>query len=322
MKKLNFIFVFILVANVVLGQGKENIVIFFADNAPTIDGYDEIAWDIAPAIPIENAHQAEQPTVTAYWKAIWDYSALYILVSVEDDDHWPSWESGGSWFDYDQVEVYFDVNDVLEDGMGVGDPGTGHYQCVGKFTQTGSGVLQDIELDGRRPKGQFCYVLDGEDYLYEYKLDYTSFINKDGLAMTAGTFEAMDSIGFDVTIIDQDEGVTSARQRATWHNTGEINENYAVMDDAGTITMGYLEPSSNVETKIHTFSVYPNPVSDYLTINAEFDILIISNILGEEIETIVNSDNRISMKSLARGIYIIQAFNKGNLLGVVKIHKM
>ena len=327
MKKLNFIIALTLLAYVVTGQEKLNIKVAYTDNAPTIDGIEEEIWDMVPEVILDSAYLGENPTVDAYWKALWDDNALYVLLNVKDDDHWPFWEKAGAqWFNYDQAEVYLDVNEVLEDGKSPNSARSsgpdGHYQVHVDFVDGGSGVVGSLVTANERPGGSYCYVITGEDYVFEYALGYTSFANIDGEIMSAGSFSELEKIGFDVYIIDQDEGVTTDRQRAVWHNTGRIDQNFANMDDAGTITLVYLEPSSNVETNTNTFSVYPNPVFDILIINAEFDKLIITNILGEEIETIVNSDNRINMNSFARGIYLIQAFNKGDLLGVTKIHKM
>ena len=147
---------FIFVAYVVKGQDKLNIEVPFTNIPPSIDGIEDPIWDQIPAVLIEGNFQSELPTVTAYWKLLWDYSAIYVLVSVEDDDHWPGWVSGGSWYEYDQPELYFDVNDELKDGQGVTNRGTGHYQVIGKFADGISGSMQDIPIDGRYPTGKFC----------------------------------------------------------------------------------------------------------------------------------------------------------------------
>jgi hypothetical protein len=325
MKKLNFLIVFILLACVAIGQEKLNVKVPWADNAPTIDGIEEEIWDKVPAVPIDSIYIFEQPSVTAYWKALWDGTYIYVLLNVEDDDHWPAWEkAGGQWFMYDQPELYFDVNEILEDGAGGGQGGTGHYQVQPPFVDGGSGKKESLIQLSYRPGGEYCYVLSGEDYVFEYAIDASTMMNKDNVTMSTGALQALDSVGFDVYIIDQDEGVTTTRHRAVWSNTGRINENYNNMDDAGTITLvDVIESSVNsVKRRPNSLSVYPNPAHDYITINAEFDKLIISDILGKEMMTITNSDNRINIESLTRGIYFIQVLNNGNSLGVAKIHKM
>jgi hypothetical protein len=320
MRKVNFIISLIFVASVVIGQDKMNIEVPYTDDAPAIDGIEDLTWDQVPAVSLDKVVKGTTPTVTAYWKALWNDDALYVLVSVEDDDHWPSWKSGGSWFEYDQVEVYLDVNTILEDGKGPGEIGTGHYQVQPGFADGGSGIPGSLPaVPGQRPEGTYCYVLSGADYVFEYALTYTSFINKDGIALDVGAFYDLEKIGFDVYVIDQDEGVTTSKQRAAWHNTGVVNTNYSNMDDAGTITLADIE--SSVDDKSISISVYPNPVVDYLVINADYDKLVITDVLGKAYATIVDSDNKINMEFLPQGIYFIQAYNKGISIGVTKIYK-
>ena len=64
-----------------------------ATTAPVIDGVEEEAWDAVDPVDFGLIlGQAEVPTVTAYWKALWDDDNIYVLINVEDDDHYPGWE--------------------------------------------------------------------------------------------------------------------------------------------------------------------------------------------------------------------------------------
>jgi hypothetical protein len=279
------------------------------------------------AVYLDSAYLGENPTVTAYWKALWDDNYLYVLLNVIDDNHWPSWEkTGGEWYNYDQAELYLDVNEVLEDGKSPNharsEGANGHYQVHADFVDGGGGVNESLTEANDRPGGNYCYELYGEDYIFEYALDYSTFINDAGQTMSAGSFSALELIGFDVYIIDQDEGVTTKRHRAVWSNIGRIDQNFANMDDAGTITLVDYSSVNRINGKSGSLSVYPNPVYDYLNIDAEFDKLTITDILGKEVKTIENSNKVIDMNSLARGIYFVQAFSKGNSMGVAMIHKM
>lgn len=321
MKTISLITLFVLTGMLAFGQDKVNIEVPYTSVGILIDGKIDAAWEDVDSNHIEKNFQTETPTVTAYWKALWNNNFFYVLIEVEDDDHWPGWESGGAWYEYDQTEVYFDVNAELNDGLGVADL-QGHYQAVGKFADGISGVEQDIEIDDRRPVGKFCYELTGENYIIEYALDYTSFVNKDGSALTVHHFKNLGEIGFDVTIIDQDEGVTTGRQRAVWHNDGATNENYVFMDDAGTITLvEENEPESISNQRIEKLELYPNPANDYLSCNVDFDKLVINNLLGKELFIVNGSENTIDISSLSKGIYIVQVYKSGVLLGMEKFVK-
>jgi hypothetical protein len=270
-------------------------------------------------VPIERNFQAESPTVTAYWKALWDEVAIYVLVYVEDDDHYPAWESGGSWYEYDQVELYFDVNDELKDGLGASSS-QGHYQVQPNFEEGGSGNPKESDVTDFRPACYYCYVLDGENYLWEYELEYEAFMNKGGFTLTVNEFRDLEKIGFDVTIIDQDQNVTSARQRAVWSNTGETNENYLNMDDAGTIMLAD-PPTGFSHSDTRPFRVYPNPVSAGLRLSESCDRIRISNMLGQTVQNSEMPGRWVNVEELSRGIYFIEGFRNGKSLGITKIVK-
>jgi uncharacterized protein (TIGR02145 family) len=205
-----------------------------------IDGIIEDAWDISPEQAITKPYRTETPTVTAYWKAMYDDNNFYVVVKVIDQgNHWPAWESGGESWQYDKPEVYWDWNDELADGVGTQTYGSGHYQLAEGFLEGMYNVTittsPHSEYGG--PGGTFCYSLSGEDYIYEMSIPFANFYDKDGVQITKEIALAKATIGFDVTIIDQDEGITTSRQRMVWQNDGLVNENYRNMDGAGTIKL-------------------------------------------------------------------------------------
>ena len=321
MKRIYLYLFIICMAHYSVAQGKVNVLVPHTQTVPEIDGVIDVVWDDVPAVPIENDFKEELPTVTAYWKALWDNDALYVLISVEDDDHWPSWKSGGSWYEYDQPEVYLDINDILNDGVGPGGKGNGHYQTLSSFTEGGSGVLTDLPFSNYRPGGKYCYVVTGENYVIEFALDYTSFVNIDAVTMSFADFQALDSIGFDVCIIDQDEDITTERQRAVWQNIGLKDENYNNMDDAGSITLVEKLPEGIYSPSVVPVSVYPNPASKNIMVNAEFDKLIISDICGTKIKTVETSNKRLNIEMLHSGIYFIQVISRDKIIGTRKFIK-
>jgi hypothetical protein len=103
----------------------------------------------------------------------------------------------------------------------------------------------------------------------------------------------------------QDEGVTTVRQRANWNNAGAVDEAWNNMDDAGRVT---LAPVSAKNYKNRTMSVYPNPAIDNVTINADFNKVVISNILGQEVKSIAASSKVINISDLSKGVYVIKAY--------------
>ncbi|HER08332.1 MAG TPA: T9SS type A sorting domain-containing protein [Bacteroides sp.] len=323
MKKFYFLLVLLFTVTLAIAQDDTTISILYTADLIEIDGFEEAIWENVDPMPVDKAFTGEEPTVTAYWKMLWDDTYFYVLVAVEDNDHYPAWESGGSWYEYDQVELYFDVNEVLKDGGGPNtDPKpSGHYQIQPPFEDGASGVVKEYEPGvDYRANCTYCYELNGNDYVFEFKIPFSSFTNVDFQTMTDELFKALEKIGFDVTIIDQDEGITSGRQRAVWSNTGENAENYVNMDDAGTIKL--VEDGVGIsENKIPVFPVYPNPAVNYLTIEADFDRVVIYNGLGQQVRSFESSEKRISLHGLPDGFYFIQAFENERLTGKSKFLK-
>jgi hypothetical protein len=210
---------------------------------PEIDGFIDEVWEQSRVYPIDKPFKKETPTVTATWQALSDYDNFYVLVNVEDDDHWPGWEANDDSWRYDLPEIYWDVNEVLDDGLGAAD-GKGHYQFADGFIDSLYNKPITKKSSFNYPGGTYAYTLAGEGYVYELAVPLANLIDESGVAIS--THECR-NIGFDVTIVDQDEGLTTARQRYVWSNDGDphhgsIDESWNNMDGAGVITLHYCDP--------------------------------------------------------------------------------
>ena len=178
--------------------------------------------------------QSETPTLgaegTTTWKGLWTDEGIYVYVTVNDDEWYPAYMNSASdnWM-YDKVEIYFDVNAELKDGIGAGG-GAGHIQVAPPATEDGiSGTL--IE-DG---DGQHAYMVTNPTWAVEYFIPFSRLKDKDGVVVPTDR-----TIGFDVTAIDGESAAPGVRQRAVWANDGKgpaANESYSNMDDCGTITL-------------------------------------------------------------------------------------
>lgn len=302
---------------------KVNYDAFSKTSAPEIDGIEDGVWDNVKAEPIAKPLGAELPTVTATFKSFYDAENVYILLNVEDDNHWPSWESGAAeHWNYDKPEIYFDVNPVLVDGLGGKNSGDGHWQLAPPFADGSYDVLVNTGT-GDVPNTNWAYSLTGESYVVEYAVPMASLKQQDGTVLDKAGFEALpEKMGFDVSIIDQDEAITTGRNRAVWSSDGSAGEGeaWANMDNAGTIT--FKGPSSGVKSiAAASMNVYPNPVIDQLTINAKFNKVVISNLVGQQVKTIETSNKTINVSSLSKGVYVVKAFNNGKQVGTAKITK-
>ena len=124
---------------------------FPGNQLPVIDGYIDPVWSYVDAHFIELWYENDpyyegyggEPTLDMVsWRAAWYGNYLYVIVSVQDDDFYPSWLSGFDPWMSDRVEVFLDVNDNLDDGSGPSNR-AGHYEIapdfhVNEYQYTGS----------------------------------------------------------------------------------------------------------------------------------------------------------------------------------------
>jgi endonuclease I len=74
---------------------------------------------------------------------------------------------------------------------------------------------------------------------------------------------------------------------------------------------GTISSNSFVE-KVNSLSIYPNPASDYLTINIENpDLMIIYSVLGGVFKIQFQNEDTIDISSLKPGLFVIQVYKNG-----------
>ena len=216
------------------------------DGTPTIDGQIDDLWENVTKFNLDKKFRTEEPTFgdegTTYWKMLWDEAGLYILVVANDDAWFPFWALGGgaNGWEYDKVELYFDTNYILADGVGGQGGATGNRQIAPDSNATHiAGEAQTTTVQG----GDVIWALNVTDptWTVEYFIPWESIPDKDGVL-----FDKVAQMGFDVTLIDRDPG-DEARKRAQWANEGAIDENWNNMDDAGYLTFDGAEAGVYVD---------------------------------------------------------------------------
>ncbi len=206
--------------------------------APVIDGYIDELWNDVDVNYLEKPllWNTGVPTIyIATWQAVWNDTAVFVLVTVEEDDHCDQWCSGAVEWESDRPELYFDVNvGNLNDGDGPMNWPNGHYQVAPAWIQYESNY-NTCEVSWMEFPYCYGYSISGEDYVYEYSISFSSLTDEYGIPLDPTTGP---TIGFDVNVVDRDEGDTDP-QTLVWMNDAggpAADHSWNNMDDCGEVT--------------------------------------------------------------------------------------
>ena len=252
MRKFFTLFLGVLLVSALSAQKRE-AVIMKASVAPVVDGVIDDVWEEANQYPIDQNFIGDlpgfatlptaNPQTETWWKGLWMDDGIYILLHVMDDTYYPNYmgPSGSPDYQYDKTEIYFDVNYILEDGLGCqkGPEGNmGHYQFAPSFTATNiDGNLVEVN------NYKYAILVTDPNYVQEYFIPMSRLVNKDG-----GPIDLTEQVGFDVTIIDRDSEADAKRKRSVWNNVGAGgDEAWANMDECGIITFDGAEAPIFIE---------------------------------------------------------------------------
>lgn len=284
-------------------KAQESIYMIPAGESITMDGVaDEAVWGMAMSYPIDQAFvddfaPADAADCSATWKAVHDGTNIYVLVEVTDDVNDPG--PGSSAWTHDKVEIYFDVNAELADGLGAsGGMDTGHKQFIAQAEHD----LAEGEEDALGSNNEL--VVTGTNYVLEFSVPFGVLTDADGVGMSTDQV-----VGFDITVIDNDSGVDGEHGRISWKNNGTgCGENWTCMDDAGQIKLVNDElPVSSQTISAIQVQMFPNPASDVVTFTNATQVSIY-NTLGAEVINAVNNNNTnltVDVSALNTGVYMV-----------------
>jgi hypothetical protein len=326
MKNFTLFIVFTIVATTLFAQ-KENVDIYKATTTPVLDGVEDDVWkSIDPVIIEKPLFPADMPTpAEASFKALWNDTALFVLVKYDDDDHFPFYEKDGSAgyenYNMDHVEVYIDVNDELNDGKGPND-GDGNYSVDPGFEADSEETkLYAGGWAGHTANRYWAYKLSGEGYLMEIAIPFAENLVKNNDEDFVPEIDKV--IGFDVVIVDRDEySADLGRQRLMWQNDNSTDEGdpWMNMDNCGTLTFKGAPSTTGlhiIENK--KLSVYPNPALEVITVNSDFERVTITDVTGRKV--LQTSEKSINISTLNKGVYCITLYSNNQLIGVSKFIK-
>ena len=164
--------------------------------APAIDGSVDGVWDRAPSHRLEyTPWGTDESDLGASWRALWDESALYVLVDVSD----------GELLEHDAVEVYLDLDHSQDESY----DGSDDLQVV--FVPEGSQALQGANSAGvAAVDGATTETDDG--WHVELAVPWDAY---DVRPLTGRRF------GMDVHAVDDVAGGSNRDAKVVWHDKND-----------------------------------------------------------------------------------------------------
>lgn len=330
MKKTIFTFLAVFITCGLFAQIQSDLVIKKGADIEPNGLEDDAIWALIEPVVINKVFNFETPTVESYFKMFYTDEYIYVLVSANDDVHYPAWiaEDTKNEWQYDKVELYFDVNNVLKDGKGPayidGFMALGHYQMAPALKEDGYGAPYEptnVIYGSLSGLATVAYTLkaDNSSYIMEYRFPMYGFVNNLEEALDVAKFKALpQGFGFDVLVVDNDND-GKGRKRSVWKNIGPT-EPYSNMDNCGVVTLSNENISSLRGLKMLDVQAYPNPVNDKLTIEGDFDKVILTNISGQQVK-VAETNRTVDVSDMTKGIYILKTYRNGVLNGACKITK-
>lgn len=330
MRKSIFTLLAVLFTSVLVAQVSSDLVIKKGADLEPNGLEDDAIWSMIEPVAITNVFNYEEPTVESYFKLFYTDEYIYLLIKVDDDVHFPAWiaEDTKNEWKYDKVEVYFDVNNVLKDGKGPaytdGYMAPGHYQMAPALKEDTYGVPHEpknVIYGSLSELVTIAYTLkeDNSGYVMEYRFPMYGFTNDQDAPLDVNAFMALpQGLGFDVLVVDNDND-GKGRKRAVWKNMGP-DEPYTNMDACGVVTFSPEVISGINNPRIPEGRVYPNPVQDILTIDGDFDQVILTNLAGQQVKVAATS-HKLDVSDMATGVYIMKTVREGIVNSISKITK-
>ena len=180
--------------------------VYATSTAPTIDGVAEALWNNYPASNINNVIQGTVSSSTylsANWKATWDATNLYVLVTVTDNMLVNNNQAGV--YNDDGIELYIDIGNTKTTTYGANQFQYEFRWNDTKIYSSGNNATTGIKL-GQTSQGITAGCTNkcaAQGYTMEIAIPWTTLGTT---APAKGTLE-----GFDVAVNDDDDGTRDAK---------------------------------------------------------------------------------------------------------------
>ncbi|MDD5570318.1 MAG: DUF4832 domain-containing protein [Bacteroidales bacterium] len=285
--------------------------------APVIDGVEESAWSSITTQTLSKVifgTVSSSTDLSADYKAMWDNTALYLLVKVKDDVL--KNDSGTNTWDDDALEIFVDGNNDKATSYDVND-----HQYIIRWNDA---TVYEYHNGGTtlNPAGvTFSQGVNTGGYLMEIKITWSAI----GVTPAQGKL-----IGFDLHTDDDDDGGTIDKIISWFASDVSVSSNnpstFGTIQLSGTSCGGVTTVHIKEENK-NSIVIYPNPFNTDFTLIFSSEIIRknamikIYDVCGKEVKTILINDNEtiIERGELQNGIYFYQVINNNESINKGKL---
>ena len=286
-----------------------------------VDGVVDAAWcDVDPILMEVDGGDKPYSLYDASFSILWGDTYLFMLCQIDDDDHCDQWCTGLEDWQSDRLEVYLDMNEILDDGLGAQHgPESGHYRFISPWFENVTDTIFDFTDVLNNVTYKCGYILDWDYFDYEFAWKWEDLTDSSGASFMAYGCEYL---GLQVTMADVDLATKDTSAYCQWLE----GDAWTNMDDMGVIFLypgigqcHWEEPGMTINVPIKLSKVYPNPAEDYIVIETEPGLVTevkIFNVTGQEISYVNNyvNNSRIDLTGYVPGLYYFSVYSENGVL--------
>ncbi len=270
--------------------------------APTIDG-DLVDWDLTESYHCPNISYGTTNILTTDWDVKWDDDNLYLRVSVNDADFFPS-PTGTEAGDGDGIAIAIgkptaDKNEAKGWGLGANKYASLLYRLAdGTVTNRLEWLIPNVEAA--------CILTDGVSYVWEVKIPWAS--------VGGYTPQVADVLLFELQVLDRNTGAVNEQGYSSGNTVWDGT--WGSFVGTGDMTLGDIGTSVNSPKMDElSFSVYPNPSYDNLNVKIASDIqnIKVYSPAGQMLSNTKVDNKReftLNVESFDAGLYLLQVQTK------------
>jgi hypothetical protein len=293
-----------------------NAVFCNLSQAPVIDGVSESKWS---SINTQTLSKVAYGTISSStdlssdYKAMWDNTALYLLVKVKDDVL--KNDSGTNTWDDDAIEIFIDGNNDKAASYDAND-----HQYILRLNDASVHEYHN-GVTTLNPAGvTFSQGANTGGYLMEIKITWAAI----GVTPSSGKL-----IGLDIFSDDDDDGGI-ADGGMSWFTTTPTSSNdpsaFGTIKLDGT-SCGGVTTGLTKEANKNAISIYPNPFNTNFTLKISAETILkntimeIYDVCGKEVKNILITDSEtiVDRAELQSGIYFYNVINNNESIAKGKL---